>query len=113
MALQLCYRLVGVFVAVIALTHSFQPHQLPSVARSGLGLALSAVGDSPNSPNSPNSYSYSSTKTISRKPRPSKLPDLSQAKFPKPPLAGYDLIVIGAGPGGEGTVTSFAGVSVG
>ena len=29
------------------------------------------------------------------------LPNLSQAAFPIPPLTGYDLIVIGSGPGGE------------
>jgi hypothetical protein len=31
----------------------------------------------------------------------SKLPDLSQSEFPIAPIDGYDLIVIGSGPGGE------------
>ena len=30
-----------------------------------------------------------------------KLPDLSQAAFPEMPEGGYDLVVIGSGPGGE------------
>ena len=37
----------------------------------------------------------------SKRPAPNKLPDLSQAAFPIPPESGYDLIVIGSGPGGE------------
>ena len=36
-----------------------------------------------------------------KRPAPNKLPDLSQAAFPIPPESGYDLIVIGSGPGGE------------
>lgn len=32
-----------------------------------------------------------------------KLPDLSQSAFPIPPEGGYDIIVIGSGPGGEAT----------
>lgn len=31
----------------------------------------------------------------------SKLPDLSQPAFPEPPEEGYDLVVLGSGPGGE------------
>ena len=30
-----------------------------------------------------------------------KLPDLSQSSFPDPPEDGYDLVVLGSGPGGE------------
>ena len=35
------------------------------------------------------------------KARPEILPDLSQPVFPEPPLEGYDLVVLGSGPGGE------------
>lgn len=39
--------------------------------------------------------------TVNTKATKSKLPDLSQSKFPNIPIDGYDLIVIGSGPSGE------------
>ena len=36
---------------------------------------------------------------IKQKTAASNLPDLSQRNFPEPPSLGYDLIVIGSGPG--------------
>ena len=37
----------------------------------------------------------------SPKPTATLLPDLSQSSFPVPPINGYDIVVLGSGPGGE------------
>ena len=43
-----------------------------------------------------------------RRRAPAALPDLSQAQFPTPPSEGYDLVVLGSGPGGESAATEAA-----
>jgi NAD(P) transhydrogenase len=52
--------------------------------------------------------SYTRSNAVVTKSQPVYLPDLSQPAFPVPPEEGYDLVVLGSGPGGESIATHAA-----